>query len=296
MVDYEPKNWFALLFNLRGSVVRGIAGRIFLTAAMGGVAVLVHQRTGFKIPPIAHTLIGAALALLLVFRTNASYDRYWEGRRLFGAMANRMRDLARQLASFAEVDAGERAAVHRHLMAFYRLAVQSLRRERDLEPLAEHLDPSERAELADVGLRHYVVLAWISRRLDALQKRGALDGQRLMLCDVNVTALTDAIGGCERIRNTPVPIAYAHHIKMFVTLFCFSVPFAMVADMKLYTPLAVAVLAFALFGIDEIGVEIEEPFGYDPNDLPLDQMARTIDASLGDILRVGPTPFAAEPS
>jgi ion channel-forming bestrophin family protein len=288
MVDYEPKNWVGLLFNLRGSVVRGIAGRIVLTAGMGGIAVLIHQRTGFKIPPIAHTLIGAALALLLVFRTNASYDRYWEGRRLFGAMANRMRDLARQLSSLVEIDAAERAGFHRHLMAFYRLAVQSLRRERDLAPLAAELDEGERAALLDVGLRHYVVLAWISGRLDALQKRGDLDAQRLMLCDVNVTALTDAIGGCERIRNTPVPIAYAHHIKMFVTLFCFSVPFAMVGDMQLYTPLAVAVLAFALFGIDEIGVEIEEPFGYDPNDLALDQMAKAIDTSLGDILRVGP--------
>lgn len=288
MVDYEPKNWFALLFNLRGSVVRGIAGRIVLTAAMGAVAVVVHQRTGFKIPPIAHTLIGAALALLLVFRTNASYDRYWDGRRLFGAMANRMRDLARQFASIVDVDATERAAFHRHLMAFYRLGVQSLRRERDLEPVAKLLDEDERKALADVALRHYVVLAWLSRRLDAIQKRGGIDSQRLMLCDVNVTALTDAIGGCERIRNTPVPIAYAHHIKMFVTLFCFSVPFAMVADMQLYTPLAVAVLAFALFGIDEIGVEIEEPFGYDPNDLALDQMGEAIDKSLGDILRVGP--------
>ncbi len=288
MVDYEPKNWVALLFNLRGSVVRGIAGRIALTAAMGGVAVLINQRTGFKIPPIAHTLIGAALALLLVFRTNASYDRYWEGRRLFGAMANRMRDLARQLASIVDVDAAERAAFQRHLMAFYRLAVQSLRRERDLEPLGKLLDADERSALSEVGLRHYVVLAWISRRLDAIEKRGGIDGQRLMLCDVNVTALTDAVGGCERIRNTPVPIAYAHHIKMFVTLFCFSVPFAMVGDMQLYTPLAVAVLAFALFGIDEIGVEIEEPFGYDPNDLALDQMAEAIDKSLGDILRVGP--------
>ncbi len=288
MVEYEPKKWLPLLFNFRGSVVRGIAGRVLITGLLGVVAALVFERSGFKIPPIAHTLIGAALALLLVFRTNASYDRYWEGRKLVGAMANRTRDLARQIASFVTLSEAERVWFEKHIGAYYRLSVQALRHERDLAPLAPYLADAERAALADVARRPYLALTWISRRLSDLSKEGAVDPQRLMLCDQNLTALTDAIGACERIRNTPVPIAYAHHIKVFVILFCASVPFAMVGEMRWYTPLAAMVLSFALFGIDEIGIEIEEPFGYDPNDLPLDALGDGIDRSLRDILHSAP--------
>ena len=97
--------------------------------------------------------------------------------------------------------------------------------------------------------------------------------------DTNLTALVDYHSGCERIVRTPIPFAYAQHIKLFVTLFCFTVPFAIVDAMKGYTPVAAAIFAFALFGIDEIGVEIEDPFGYDDNDLPIERIAATIKTS-----------------
>jgi putative membrane protein len=105
--------------------------------------------------------------------------------------------------------------------------------------------------------------------------------------DTNLTALVDLHSGCERIVRTPIPFAYAQHIKLFVTLWCFTVPFAIVDAMQSYTWFASAVLAFALFGIDEIGVEIEDPFGYDDNDLPIDRIGQTIKASMSDILSVG---------
>ena len=285
MVNYEPKNWLGLVLTLRGSVVRGVALRVVATAAFGVAAQMLFERHAYKFPPIAHTLIGAALALLLVFRTNASYDRFWEGRKLIGMMGNRIRDLARQLASIVPVEADERDRLGRYLSAFYRLSVQALRAERDLGRLGALLTDVERERLADVGQRPYVVLGWISAALAALQDAGRLPGERFRACDQNLTSLADSLGGAERIHRTPVPIAYAHHIKVFVTLFCFSVPFAMVEQMGWFTPFAAAVLAFALFGIDEIGVEIEDPFGYDENDLPLDPIGDGIEVSVRDILR-----------
>lgn len=290
MVDYEPKRWLKLVLTLRGSVVKGVAARVFLCAGVGAVAQVIFARQGFKIPPIAHTLIGAALALLLVFRTNASYDRFWEGRRLIGAMGNRLRDFARQVATLVPPENGERERLGRHLAAFYRLSVQALRAEADMKPLGALLTDAERERLRDVKQRPYVVLGWISARLCALQDAGKLDRSRFLACDQNLTALADSLGGAERIHKTPVPIAYAHHIKVFVALFCFSVPFAMVEQMGWFTPLAAAVLGFALFGIDEIGVEIEDPFGYDPNDLPLDAIGDAIERSIDDILREAPSP------
>jgi putative membrane protein len=102
--------------------------------------------------------------------------------------------------------------------------------------------------------------------------------------DANVTAFVDYWGGAERIMKTPIPFAYAQHIKGFLTLFCFTAPFALVESLGWLTPVMAAVVAYGMFGIDEIGVEIEDPFGYDPNDLPLDAMGNTIANDTQDIL------------
>ena len=178
-----------------------------------------------------------------------------------------------------------RVVVERYVGAFFALAMQALRDERDLAPLDDLLTAEERAELAPVRHRAPVVLTWISRRIAA--HRPAVSDLDRVAMDANLTQLMDCLGGCERIRRTPVPFAYAHHIKLFVVLFCYSAPFAMVESMEWYTGFAAAILAFALFGIDEIGVEIEDPFGYDPNDLPIDRIQATIQQSTAEILERG---------
>jgi ion channel-forming bestrophin family protein len=229
-------------------------------------------------------MVGAALGLLLVFRTNASYDRYWEGRRLLGGIVNRTRDLARQLHGYVPEARKEDAdAITRLLGAYYGLAVQGLRSESDLVALGDRLTGEEKKALDHVTTRAATVLAWVTRRLDGLVREGALPEMRLLSMDTNLTALVDMYSSCERIARTPVPLAYAHHIKVFVTLFCFTVPFAIVDAMQAWTPLVAAVLAFALFGIDEIGVEIEDPFGYDANDLPLERIGKTIELGMRDV-------------
>jgi putative membrane protein len=285
MVDYEPKKWLAVLLQARGSVARAVAGRTLLSAALGALAYWLFVTQGVKVPPVAHTMVGVALGLLLVFRTNASYDRYWEGRRLLGAIVNRTRDLARQLRGY--VPESEKAGTEsclRLLDAYFALAIQSLRSETDLEAV-QSLQPDERKRLASVQrARPTVVLAWVTKRIDGFARAGHLSEARLLAMDGNVTALVDAYSGCERIARTPVPFAYAQHIKLFVTLFCLTLPFAIVDTMKLWTPVASALLAFALFGIDEIGVEIEDPFGTDDNDLPIDRIAQTISVSMRETL------------
>ncbi|HEV8246926.1 MAG TPA: bestrophin family protein, partial [Polyangiaceae bacterium] len=217
--------------------------------------------------------------------------RFWEGRRLLGGLTNRTRDLMRQVVGMTEgsdADASrERAEVQRLVVLFYRLTAQSLRDENELEPLADLLTPAERALLEPLVARPGVVATWISTRLVREARRSGTSEERLLAMDANLTALIDNWGGCERIRRTPVPFAYAQHIKVFVTVWCFSVPFALVDTMRLYTPFAAALLALALFGIDEIGVEIEDPFGYDPNDLPLDAIADRIRVSTGEIVSAG---------
>lgn len=290
MIDYDPRNWLRIIFQVRGSVLPRLFPRVLIAAAIGAGSAYLHSKTGFKFPSIAHTLIGVALGLLLVFRTNASYDRYWEGRRIMGQIINRTRDLTRQVATFLdgadEAAVAQRAALRRHITILYALLRQGLRAERDLSRLGIELLPGEVADLEPAQGRPGIAAVWISAGLREAIRNGRLTESRLWLMDANVTAIVDAWGGAQRIQNTPIPFAYAQHIKVFVVLFGFTVPFAMVDALGWYTPIASALLAFALFGIDEIGVEIEEPFGCDANDLPLERYGETIDRNTREMLEV----------
>jgi ion channel-forming bestrophin family protein len=292
MIEYEGRSWIPILFRMRGSVIPRLLPRVAVTTALGVIAVLLVEKQQLKLPSVAHALVGVALGLLLVFRTNASYDRYWEGRKQLGFMVNRTRDLARQIAAYVE-DAAVRAHFGRLIPAFYWLAAQTLRRDTGLGPAERHLTEAERAVLASVTFRGPVVTAWMSAHLRDEAAAGRLSEQRLQACDVNLMAFNDALGGAERILRTPIPFAYAQHIKIFVVLFCFTAPFVMADVMGWATPVACAFLAIALFGIDEIGVEIEEPFGDDPNDLPLDAIGSGIEKAVDEILATGVQPRQA---
>ncbi len=283
MVEYDSKNWASVLVRMRGSVLPALLPRLLICAAIGALSAWLFVNHGFKLPSIAHTLVGVALGLLLVFRTNASYDRYWEGRRLLGGFVNRSRDLARQAAAY--IDAGaegaaegaaERREIARLLSVFYALLRQYLRKERDLDALGAPISAEERAALEPLPVRPTLASVWLTRVLARSARDGRLSPEKLHFMDANVTQLVDIWGGAERILKTPIPFAYAQHIKSFLMLFCFTAPFAMVEQMRWYTPIAAAVLAFGMFGIDEIGVEIEDPFGYDPNDLPLDAIGQRL--------------------
>ncbi len=279
MVEYDSKNWLSVLSRMRGSVLPALLPRLLLCAAIGAGAAWLFVSYGFKLPSIAHTLVGVALGLLLVFRTNASYDRYWEGRRLLGGFVNRSRDLARQAAAYIDDSAdglAERREIARLLSVFFALLRQYLRKERDLDQLGAPLSADERAALEPLPVRPTLASVWLTRVLAKSARAGRLSAEKLHLMDANLTQLVDVWGGAERILKTPIPFAYAQHIKSFLMLFCFTAPFAMVEQMRWYTPIASAVLAFGMFGIDEIGVEIEDPFGYDPNDLPLDAIGQRL--------------------
>ena len=294
MIDYDGKRWFEVLFRVHGSVLPQLTLRIVAVTVLGILAAWLEAHAGFSIAPIAHTLIGVPLGLLLVFRTNTSYDRFWEGRKLIGMMVNRSRDLTRQMASWLATDPASCAELRRLLVALVALLHQRLRKETDLSALGPLLSESERAALEPIGARSSVVATWLSQRLARHALAGKLSEQRLQQMDQNITTLIDQVGGAERIMKTPVPFAYAQHIKTFLLLFCLTVPFAMSSTLHWLTPAGAALLAFGLFGIDEIGIEIEEPFGYDPNDLPLDLILKGVDQDTREIL--GSSANAATPA
>jgi len=290
MVDYEPKSFFRVVTQIHGSVIPVLLPRIVLCIGLGVAAAYGHTAYGLKLPSIAHTLLGLALGLLLVFRTNASYDRFWEGRKLFGAIVNRSRDIVRQAAHLIDGDGEEvaesRREIRRYVVMYYGLLRQYLRAQRNLDEVGVELTEAERAALEPAVVRPNLAVLWLTAEIMKNLRAGRLTEERMRQMDANVTALVDNWGGAERIMRTPVPFAYAQHIKSFLTLFCLSAPWAMVESMKWYTPIAAGVLAYGMFGIDEIGVEIEDPFGDDPNDLPLDAIGKRIEGDTAMLLEV----------
>jgi putative membrane protein len=292
MLHYDARRW-SIVFRLRGSVLPRVALRVVLCAAVGVVIWLLKKKMGIDlaIPPAAHAIVAVALGLLLVFRTNASYDRFWEGRKLIGGIVNRTRNLVRQATVHLEgttpASQERKEDVRRLTISLYIAIRQYLRDEKKLEEYDATLKPEERDRVAQVAVPPQLINTWISGVLARAAGEHLLSEQRLQMLEDNLTTLCDLWGGAERIHKTPLPFAYAHHIKGFLLIFCLSVPFALLDTMGSVTPIAAAVVAYGLFGIEEIGVEIEDPFGHDANDLPLDAVEETIRRDVGQTSELG---------
>ena len=228
MIDYDHQSWLRIVLTVRGSVAPRLLGRVVVAAGLGVAALWAYRNAGVAVPPLAHTLIGVALGLLLVFRTNASYGRYVEAREILGRAVNASRDLARQVSSYVpQGAAGDalRRDLPRWMAAYYALLVQNLRDEDRLDDLAGTLEPHEIEQLRAVKMRSVVLSGWIGAHLGGLKESRSIGGSVLRLMDANLTMMVHVVTGCERIRRTPVPFAYAQHIKVFLVLFCYTVPF-----------------------------------------------------------------------
>lgn len=277
MIHYDPHRWLDHLFDIRGTLVREIAWRVGLCVLWAGLVVVCH----YKVRPLGtsvvlHSLVGVALGLLLVFRTNASYDRYWEGRRLWGGIVNETRNLIRGASVHLASDPALLHRLTRWTAVFPWAVMSTLRGESDLGPSIEELslDQIHAAKTA----QHPALLTAqkMTGCLREAGRRGLIPDVIEASLDANVQQLVDYLGGCERIRKTPLPFAYVVHLRRGLIIYCFSLPFALVDSFGWFTILDVLLVAYTFFGIEEIGVEIEGPFGNDENDLPLPEICVTI--------------------
>lgn len=277
MINYDPHKWLDHFFDIRGSMVREILGRVAL-CVIWSAGVVAAYKYGVKlaIPSTMHTLVGLALGLLLVFRTNASYDRYWEGRRLWGGIVNESRNLVRAASQFLQQDALLLRRLGFWTAAFPYATMHHLRGKQDLGEAAVDLPPAEVKAVIDAEHPPMAVAVRMSECLAEARRRGYLSEYAQLMIDQNVQQLVDFLGGCERIRKTPLPFAYVVHLRRALVIYCFTLPFALVDTFGWTTILDTLVISYVYFGIEEIGVEIEGPFGFDDNDLPLEQICDTI--------------------
>ena len=287
MIEYDPRKWTSHLIDIRGSMFHAIIGRVLVCVGWSTVVLLVHQWLVYtmkwdhdSIPSTVHSLVGVALGLLLVFRTNTSYDRFWEGRKLWGSIVNESRNMGRACTVFLKDDPELVRSSVRWTIAWAYAAKGSLIGVPGLGPVARSLPAGE----VEAALAAGHVPLHISRRITALlaeaRDRGLISDFVLLAIDANNQLLLDYLGGCERIKKTPLPFAYMVHIRRALILYCFTLPFALVESFGWGAIVGTLLVAYIFFGIEEIGVEIENPFDGDDNDLPLGRICETIERDL----------------
>jgi len=296
VIQYDPHRWLDHFFDIRGSMVREILGRVLLCVAWSAVVVLIHKKLApIAIPSTMHTLVGLALGLLLVFRTNASYDRFWEGRKLWGGMVNECRNLVRGARMYFGHDRQLLDRIARWTAAFPFASMSTLRGTEGIGDAANGLPSDEVAAVVQSQHQALAVAQNMSACLMEARSRGYVSDYVLPSLDQNIQLLVDYIGACERIRKTPLPFAYVVHLRRALLIYCLTLPFALVDPFGWTTVVDVLLISYIFFGIEEIGVEIEGPFGHDDNDLPLEQICETIRANVLAIAESTPSAREALP-
>jgi ion channel-forming bestrophin family protein len=287
------KIWFKEVFRFKGSVILGVLERSLFCGAFGIlISLLYFYKFPVSQPVLGSVIPSIVLALLLVFRTNTAYERFWEGRKLWGSTINTIRNLAWQIwVAVDEVEPGDRDRkinTLRLLPAFAIAEKLYLRYESASEELKPWVSPSQYGVLQRIQNMPLEITRWIGDYLQQEYKRGLLSVTQVASIHALMNNLMDNVGGCERILKTPIPPAYVIHLNQLVLIYCLMLPFQFVKDLGWWTGGFVAIVSFALFGIEEIGVEIENPFGYDPNDLPLDKFCQAIQNNIEEFIRFSP--------
>lgn len=286
MVLYNPKEWWKLIFAFHKSDTfrRNLPGIIGVAIFTGAVAYLENDvlHVNFKNSTAIHSLVGFVLSLLLVFRTNTAYDRWWEGRKLWGSVVNDSRNLAMKIeAMIADPVVKSRYAA---LIPNYSKALRDhLRGRRNHEDFAttDRYDSNYYDKLAH--LPNAVTLA-LYKESNELMEKGLISGEQLLMLNVQLQSMTDTTGACERVKNTPIPYSYNIFLKKVIFIYVFTMPIGFVREFGYWAMPIVAVLFYIFVSIEMIAEEIEDPFGIDANDLPLDQICKNIQIQVNDML------------
>lgn len=292
----KTPNWFQLAFQLRGSVILSIYQRVIGLGLFSFiVSVLDYLNFPVSQPILGSIIPSIVLGLLLVFRTNTAYERFWEGRRLWGNLVNDARNMVWQIGAMMNdiepADRAKRIALLRLVAALLVACKLCLRSEPVNSELEEFMSRSQYLQLKTIHNPPLQIVFWIADYLQQQYQRGnaVLHYSHVVFLQTTVKSMMESLGHCERILKTPLPLAYSIHLKQLLLIYCLLLPFQLVKDLGWGTGLFVSLIAFTLLGIEEIGMEIENPFGYDTNDLPLDDICNQIKYDIEEFIAGNPS-------
>jgi len=306
MIIRERPSGLKLFLLLRGSVLPRILPTLIVNIVVATLVTFSHgDLYNFKITltTIPFSLIGLPIAIFLGFRNNAAYDRFWEGRKLWGELVHKCRSLSRQClglidyaapACSADGLADLRVRMIYRAIAFAQATRDLLRGQATDSAMAQLLRQEEFAQMERACNKPNFLMQRMGMDLRQCLKEGRIDPCLAASIDATFSAMTAAGASCERVRNTPIPFSYTLLLHRTAYIYCFLLPFGLVDSIGYMTPIVVAIVAYTFFGLDALGDEIEEPFGIDANDLPLDAICRAIEIDLREALQEPhlPPPFA----
>ncbi|MFT5355772.1 MAG: putative membrane protein [Polyangiales bacterium] len=302
MIVSTRNTWLHTLFQVRGSTIVRTWRRLLLALFVSIVVTFLHESylrdsAILEIDMTPFSLTGLALGIFLGFRNNTSYDRFWEGRKLWGRVVNASRTLTRQVLTLARPAGAEfhRESVYR-LIAYVHALRLHLRKSDDFSELKELLSPEEVAALEGESNVPISILQTMGERFRDAWEDEHIDAFHLPVLEASLTELAGVQGGCERILATPIPFSYSVLLHRIVAVYCLTLPFGLVASTGVLTPFVVLLISYAFFGLDAVGEEIEDPFGLNPNDLPLDAITRMIEVNLRQRLGETELPSMLEPT
>ncbi|MCU0434804.1 MAG: hypothetical protein MUC87_15220 [Bacteroidia bacterium] len=289
MITYNPKNWIQLIFGLHRSdtfriLIPAMLGIALYSTLVAYVEIEILDMR-FKSSVTMHSLMGFVLSMLLVFRTNTAYDRWWEGRRLWGVFVNHSRSLTIKVHTFLPESAADERERFRVLFSNYFFACRDhLRLVKTNNEWETHPAIDNAVFLTKDHVPNALLLE-ITRLINSFEVNGLIDKTRLLMCNDEIRSMAEAMGACERIRNTPIPYSYSMFLKKIIFFYTLTMPFGFVTDFK-YVMIPITVFIFYVFtSIELLAEEIEDPFGNDVNDLPTDELAVKIRSAMSEILK-----------
>ncbi|ENX08759.1 MULTISPECIES: bestrophin family protein [Acinetobacter] len=291
MIVRDKSNSFSLLFAWHGTILPKVLPALGLVIFLSGLLVYLRQAHFFSfpaVPAIGFTIFGVILSIFLSFRNTACYDRWWEGRKLWGALIATTRHLCRD--SYVLDDQSREILLYRMMLFTHLLRDRLRQQQQSIQHYQAHtgFEAATYEQLPTHINASQWVLEQIQKDLVLLYKQGKITDIIYNNLNQHTVALGDIQAGCDRILSTPLPFSYSVLLHRAVYSFCFILPFSLEASLGLWTPILVGLIAYMLLGLDELSAELEEPFGLQDNDLPLDSIVRLIEretlSSLGQEL------------
>ncbi len=294
MISYNPKEWFTFIFRFHKAdtfrklfpLLIGICAYSWLIAFIEIEIFPITDKSFVRNIPVMHNLLGFAISMLLVFRTNTAYDRWWEGRKLWGSLVNNSRNLAIKLSVMLPLEEKELREFFKKIIPAYAYALHNhLKAEKTRIALFETEAHDHILKQIDKEkhVPNQIALLMFSN-IQKAYKEQKIDGSQLIVLNAELQSFTDICGACERIKNTPIPFSYSVFIKKFIFFYIMTLPIGYVFTLSYYVIPVVAFIFYVLGSLELIAEEIEDPFGGDDNDVPTGKISQNIHVHVSEIL------------
>ena len=291
MIIRNKNNSLSLLFAWYGTILPTVLPALAIVVILSTILVYLSSHHFFQVPSvpaIGFTIFGIILSIFLSFRNNASYERWWEGRKLWGTLIATSRHISRD--SYV-LPAQQRRVLMYRVMLFCNLLRNRLRNQNqpiDFYQNKVNLTPADYEALFPHIKAPQFILESVQKELVSALKTGEISDIIYQGLNQHIVELGNVQAGCDRILSTPLPFSYSVLLHRTVYCFCFILPFSLEASLGIWTPILVGLIAYLFLGLDALSEQLEEPFGLQDNDLPLNSMVRLIEremlSSLGEEL------------